>query len=115
ERFPDGRQQPADRIPPLNGRVGLLYRPRPTLRVEPFVRFAAPQDRLSDRDIRDPRIDPRGTAGWATGNVRLGWDIHPHVGVRLAIENLTDLNYREHGSGIDAPGFNAVLSFEGRF
>lgn len=115
EEFPDGSRRPADRIPPLNGQAAVLYRPLPTLWVEPFVRFATRQDRLSDRDLTDPRINPSGTPGWVTANVRLGWDVHPNVGVRLALENLTDLNYREHGSGIDAPGFNAVLSVEGRF
>ncbi|MFQ5804304.1 MAG: TonB-dependent receptor plug domain-containing protein [Candidatus Methylomirabilales bacterium] len=115
EEFPDGRQFPADRIPPLNGRVAALYRPRPTLWIEPFIRFSARQDRLSPRDISDPRIDPNGTPGWATINVKLGWDVHPNLGVRFALENITDANYREHGSGIDAPGIDAILSVEGRF
>ncbi|MCZ6479120.1 MAG: TonB-dependent receptor [candidate division NC10 bacterium] len=115
EEFPNGSEFPADRIPPLNGRVALLYWARPTLWVEPFVRFAARQDRLSPRDIADPRIDPNGTPGWATINVKLGWDAHPNLGVRFALENITDANYREHGSGIDAPGINAILSVEGRF
>ncbi|MEE8325897.1 MAG: TonB-dependent receptor, partial [candidate division NC10 bacterium] len=115
EEFPNGSEFPADRIPPLNGRVTLLYWARPTLWVEPFVRFAARQDRLSPRDITDPRIDPNGTPGWATINVKLGWDAHPNLGVRFALENITDANYREHGSGIDAPGINAILSVEGRF
>ncbi|MGH7406329.1 MAG: TonB-dependent receptor, partial [Candidatus Methylomirabilales bacterium] len=115
EEFPDGSRGPADRIPPLSGQAAVLYRPLPTLWVEPLVRFATRQDRLSDRDLTDPRINPSGTPGWVTAHVRLGWDVHPNVGIRLALENLIDLNYREHGSGIDAPGFNAVLSVEGRF
>ncbi len=115
EEFPDGRTEPADRIPPLNGRVGLLYRPRPTLWIEPFIRFATEQDRLSPRDKADPRINPNGTPGWVTGNVHLGWDIHPNVGLRFALENITNLKYREHGSGIDAPGVNAIFSLQGRF
>ncbi len=115
EESSDGSKFPADRIPPLNGQVALLYRPRPTLWIEPFIRFAATQNRLSPRDKTDPRIDPDGTAGWATINVKLGWDAHPHLGLRFALENITDANYREHGSGIDAPGIDAILSLEGRF
>lgn len=115
EEFPDGRTTPADRIPPLNGRVGLLYLPFPRLWVEPFVRFATTQDRLSDRDRTDPRINPKGTPGWVTTNLRLGWDLHPNLKARLTLENLFDLDYREHGSGINAPGLNAVASLEARF
>lgn len=115
EESSDGSKFPADRIPPLNGQVALLYRPRPTLWIEPFIRFAATQNRLSPRDKTDPRIDPDGTAGWATINVKFGWDAHPHLGLRFALENITDANYREHGSGIDAPGIDAILSLEGRF
>lgn len=66
-------------------------------------------------NLADPRIDPDGTPGWATLNVKLGFDPHRNVGLRLALENITDLNYREHGSGIDAPGIDFVLSLEGRF
>jgi outer membrane receptor protein involved in Fe transport len=115
EEFLDGRTLPADRIPPVNGQVGLLYRPMPRLWVEPFVRFAATQDRLSERDRTDPRINPEGTPGWVTANIRLGWEITEHFRGRLAVENIFDQPYREHGSGINAPGINAIVSLEARF
>jgi len=115
EEFRDGRTLPADRIPPVNGQVGFFYRPIPRLWVEPFVRFAGRQDRLSDRDRVDPRINPDGTAGWMTANIRLGWDISENFRVRLAGENLLDHSYREHGSGINAQGINAIVSMEARF
>ena len=50
EKFQDGQVSPADRIPPLHGRIGILYRPLPKIWIEPFVRFASRQDRLSNRD-----------------------------------------------------------------
>ena len=115
EQFRDGRTLPADRIPPLNGQVGLFYRPIPRLWVEPFVRFAGRQDRLSDRDRVDPRINPDGTPGWVTANLRLGWEINERFRGRLAVENIFDQPYREHGSGINAPGINATVSLEARF
>jgi outer membrane receptor protein involved in Fe transport len=115
EEFRDGRTLPADRIPPLNGQLGLFYRPMPRLWVEPFVRFSGRQDRLSDRDRVDPRINPEGTAGWVTANIRLGWEINERFRARLAVENLFDQPYREHGSGINAPGINAIISLEARF
>lgn len=115
EEFLDGKTVAADRIPPVNGQVGLLYRPMPRLWVEPFVRFAATQDRLSDRDRTDPRINPEGTPGWVTANIRLGWEITERFRARFAVENIFDQPYREHGSGINAPGINAIVSLEARF
>ena len=115
EEISDGRTAPADRIPPLNGQVGVLYRPTPRLWVEPFIRFATRQDRLSDRDKTDPRINPNGTPGWVTANIRLGWEINERFRTRLAVENLFDQSYREHGSGINAAGINATVSLEARF
>jgi outer membrane receptor protein involved in Fe transport len=79
------------------------------------VRFAGRQDRLSDRDRVDPRINPDGTAGWMTANIRLGWDISENFRARLAVENIFDQPYREHGSGINAAGINATVSLEARF
>jgi outer membrane cobalamin receptor len=73
EKVSGGTDVPADRIPPLNGRVGLLYEPNEVLNIEPFVVFADSQTRLSPRDIRDVRIDPAGTAGWMTANLRASW------------------------------------------
>lgn len=96
----------ADRIPPLNGRVGLVYNPSDRLRLEPYLDYAGPQNRLSPRDETDPRINPGGTPGWGTVNVLASWQASPRLELGLRIQNLGDRDYREHGSGIDAPGRN---------
>lgn len=97
---------PADRIPPLNARLGLVYKPSDVLRFEPYLDFAGRQDRLSPRDESDPRINPMGTAGWGSINFLASWQASPHLQLGLRLQNLGDRNYREHGSGIDAPGRN---------
>jgi outer membrane receptor protein involved in Fe transport len=97
---------PADRVPPLNGRLELTYEPGLNLRLQPWIDFAARQHRLSPRDQADPRIAPGGTPGYATFNFLLSWQATPGVELGLRLENLGDTNYREHGSGIDAPGRN---------
>ncbi|MBT8060820.1 MAG: TonB-dependent receptor [Gammaproteobacteria bacterium] len=109
EEDDDGVTVPADRVPPLNGRLGLVYRPRDTLRIEPYLDFASRQDRLSPRDVDDPRINPLGTAGWGTLNLLLSWQATDAAELGLRLQNLGDKNYREHGSGIDAPGRNLGL------
>ncbi len=111
----DGVTAPADRIPPLNGRLSVDFAPRAAVRVKPFLLFAAEQDRLSDRDVRDPRIDPDGTAGWLTANVEASWSSDGGWTVRLSALNLFDERYRVHGSGIDAPGRNLVLDVRYRW
>ena len=115
ERFPNGKTAPASRIPPANGRVGTLYALTRNLELEAFLRFSANQNRLSVRDERDSRINPNGTPGWLTTNLRLTWEINDHVSALLAVENLFDKSYREHGSGINAPGLNAIVALEARF
>lgn len=100
---------PADRIPPLNGKLGLEYFFRGDWHIEPYLLFASRQDRLSPRDIRDPRINPLGTAGWGTLNVLLDWQATASLQLGLRLENLADKAYREHASGIDAGGRNVGL------
>ena len=100
---------PADRIPPLNGKLGLEYFIKGNWRVEPYLLFAGHQQRLSPRDVRDPRIDPMGTAAWRTLNVSLDWQVTAMLQLGLRLENITDSHYREHASGIDAPGRNIGL------
>lgn len=115
ETFDDGSVLPADRIPPLNGRVGIHYDVLPTVWLETYSRFASGQNRLSGRDRVDPRINPQGTAGWATLNLRAGWQPSRHWSLQVDLENLLDKNYREHGSGIDATGINFMASVRTTF
>jgi outer membrane receptor protein involved in Fe transport len=98
---------PADRLPPLNGRLGLVFQPGDRWRIEPYLDFASRQDRLSPRDETDPRINPGGTPGWGTLNLLASWQASSVLELGLRLQNMGDRNYREHGSGIDAPGFNA--------
>ena len=102
----NGITTPADRIPPLNGKLGVLWQPTDRFQMDVFFLFAAQQDRLSDRDVRDPRINPDGTPGWSTFNVTLTWSPSERLQAGLRLENVGDRHYREHGSGIDAPGLN---------
>lgn len=122
------------REPPLNGILGIRWEP-PAQRLwgEFFVRGSAAQSRLNRSDIRDPRIpgttrdtgavefDANGAAidegspGWMTLNVRGGYQIAQHIQLTVALENLLDQRYREHGSGISAPGFNVIASLNNVF
>ncbi|MGA9572362.1 MAG: TonB-dependent receptor [Lysobacterales bacterium] len=104
-----GASFPADRIPPLNGQLGLEYFFNESLRMETYLMFAGQQDRLSPRDLGDPRINPDGTPGWGTLNLLLDWQATTRIQLGLRLENITDKEYREHASGIDSPGRNVGL------
>jgi outer membrane receptor protein involved in Fe transport len=118
EEFQAGQarqKEPASRIPPANGQVGGLYTLSDSVWIEGFLRFAADQNRLSERDTSDPRINPNGTPAWVTASLRAGWQINEYMSIKGALENMFDKSYREHGSGINAPGVNAIVSVETRF
>lgn len=107
-----GPDVPGDRIPPLNGRVSLAYQATQSLLIEPYVEFAAEQDRLSPRDVQDPRIDPVGTPGWMTANIRMTLAVSDDWYLLADFSNLLDKRYRTHGSGIDAAGRNLYVALQ---
>ena len=101
--------EPADRIPPLSGYLSIEYSPETAFGFEAWARMAGAQDRLSARDVRDTRINPDGTPGWASFGARGTWQPSDKWLLTLGIDNLLDANYRRHGSGIDATGMNVEL------
>jgi hemoglobin/transferrin/lactoferrin receptor protein len=73
--------------------------------------LAARADRLNTQDRVDvERIPPGGTPGYAIVGLRAGWKWRRHLTLSAALENLTDEDYRIHGSGLNEPGRNLVLS-----
>jgi outer membrane receptor protein involved in Fe transport len=96
-------EEPADRCPPLGGSLAARWSPTPRLALELGGKLAAAQRRLSARDRDDPRIDPEGTPAFAKlhASAAYSW---PSWTIAVALDNITDEQYREHGSGVDAPG-----------
>lgn len=104
----------ADRIPPLFGKAGLVWHASERWSFEGYSFYATRQDRLSPRDAIDPRINPDGTAGWATLNARIEFVASDALSLSLRAENLGDVRYREHGTGLDEPGRNFIFSVDWR-
>ncbi len=103
---------PADRVPPLNAQFGLQWQQSDRWRFDAQVFAAARQDRLSERDLTDPRINPEGTAGFSRVDLGARYRVNDDLVIEARIENLGDKAYREHGSGIDAPGRNLLIGFD---
>jgi outer membrane receptor protein involved in Fe transport len=100
-------REPVGRIPPISGAVSVrraVGRIGSGAWLELAVRGAGEQDRLSGRDTRDSRIQQGGTPGFAIAAVRGSMFAWRGTRVSGGLENLFDRGYREHGSGIDAPG-----------
>ena len=114
--------QPIRREQPLGGLLGLRWdEAKGRFWGEFYSRLADKQDRLSSGDRRDPRIpgttrdtsvdDPEaGTPGWFTLNIRAGVKIANLPSLTVGVENILNKRYREHGSGVDGPGTNLVVS-----
>lgn len=72
--------------------------------------WADDADKLSTRDANDTsRIPPGGTPGYLVFHLRAGKRLTDRLRVDAAVENLTDEDYRIHGSGQNMPGRNFVL------
>ena len=110
QRIAGSPAEPGDRIPPLSGRLELSFDAGGDVRVDAWLRYAGEQDRLSARDVGDTRIDPNGTSGWGVLGARSTWDASGGWQFALGIDNLFDKRYRVHGSGLDAPGRNLMIS-----
>lgn len=108
-------KEPADRIPPLNGFLSYEYRFDSQWSLNPKIIFSDRQDRLSNRDTRDPRINPNGTGGFTTYNFYAKYQLTDESKIRVGIENIFDKKYREHGSGLNAAGKNLHISYSQEF
>jgi len=96
------QNEPLRRIPPMHGGLKVL-RQRGNLQTSAELVFAGEQTRLSAGDKADNRMNPMGTAGWAIVNAEAAY---AWKSIRLAVQaqNIGDVDYRMHGSGINGVG-----------
>jgi len=103
--------EPIDRLMPPTGHLGLRHHLHARFWIEGACRMAARADKLSTGDKADTsRIPPGGTPGYAVYDVRANWNCHDRLRLSAAVENITDEDYRIHGSGVNEPGRNLVLA-----
>jgi outer membrane receptor for ferrienterochelin and colicin len=97
------KNEPIRRIPPLNGRFGFRYRDQKGIKASTDWIFALKQDRLSNGDIADDRIQEGGTPGWNVVNINLGYTVK-FLDIYAGLKNIFNAEYRIHGSGINGVG-----------
>ena len=79
--------------------------------VEGRVLAAAREDRITaaDQAADNQRIPTNGTPSYVVASLYSGWQVHESLNLTAGVENLTNTSYRNHGSGQNEPGINAVL------
>ncbi len=105
-------REPISRLMPPTTRLALRYEPlnRP-YSAELIHTLVGHQHNLSASDRLDTeRIPPGGTPGYRVWTLRAAWKFPRNFTLSAALENLTDRDYRIHGSGINEPGRNLILS-----
>lgn len=105
----ESKDEPMRRIPPLNGMFGINYNIINNLLVVAEFVFATKQDRLAAGDISDNRIPDGGTEGWNVINFYLSYKFR-NLNLNIGFMNLTDEDYRYHGSGINMFGRSAKFT-----
>lgn len=103
--------EPVSRLLPLTASAALRWtHPSQKLWIEGRVLAAQEADRLASSDKTDTqRIPTGGTPGHVVAMLHAGWRPCDNFELTLGLENLTDEDHRNHGSGQNEPGFNAIV------
>ena len=113
---PEKTEEPISRLMPTTYHAGIRWEPTDKCWLEGLVTIAEKQDDLSSRDKSDTqRIPPGGTPGYTVYVIRGGWNMTDFITATAAVENITDEDYRIHGSGLNEPGRNFLIAVDCRF
>ena len=107
------RRDYISRLMPPTAELGLRWQSdeRAKYWCELVGKAATKADKLSAEDELDAqRIPPGGTPGYAVCHVRAGTQLTRALALALSVENVLDEDYRIHGSGVNEPGRNVILT-----
>lgn len=107
-------REPASRMAPLQAYGGLRWQHSDELKwAEAWFWAVDNQDQLSLKDETDlERIPPGGTPGYTVFGLTAGMELQKNVTLSASVENIGDHDYRVHGSGVNAPGRNFILTVD---
>lgn len=106
------QDKPNTRQLPLTGSLALRWTAASKKYwVEGRVLAAELEDRITaaDQAADNQRIPTGGTPGYIVASLHAGWQVNEHLDLTCGIENLTDEDYRNHGSGQNEPGLNGIF------
>ena len=105
-------EKPVSRQMPLTGSVALRWTDSSSKYwVEGRVLAATEEDRITaaDQAADNQRIPTHGTPGYIVASLHAGWKVNENLDLTCGIENLTDQDYRNHGSGQNEAGLTGVF------
>lgn len=107
------KNEPMRRIPPLFGQNKISFvKKNKTFAIT--HQFAGKQDRLAQGDKDDNRIGKLGTPGWNIFNIDAGWEFK-NLSLNTSLINISNVQYKTHGSGVYAMGRAVNFSFKIEF
>jgi len=114
---------PLGKVGPNTFHLGVRYEPKASkVWVEGLITVADRQSHLAFQEglpggAGDGQGIPgkHGTPGYTVYTVRGGWAVTENLTTTVAVENVTDKDYRQHGSGVNEPGTNFILGADVRF
>ena len=107
------KNEPMRRIPPLFGQNKISFvKKNKTLAIA--HQFAGKQDRLAQGDKDDNRIGKLGTPGWNIFNIDAGWQVK-NISLNTSLINISNIQYKTHGSGVYGMGRAVNFSFKIEF
>ena len=107
------KNEPMRRIPPLFGQNKICFvKKNKTLAIT--HQFAGKQDRLAQGDKDDNRIGKLGTPGWNIFNIDAGWQVK-NISLNTSLINISNVQYKTHGSGVYGMGRAVNFSFKIEF
>ena len=108
---------PLDHIPPFYGKTAVKYTSNNV--IAEFYLLYNGWKRLKDYNVYGEdnlkNATQYGTPAWCTLNFTLTLRMLKSLDISIALENITDENYRPFASGISAPGRNLVFKINGWF
>jgi len=107
-------QNPMRRIPPLSSLFRVNYHINDYFTVYYKAIYSAKQDRLSEGDKRDSRIPEGGTPSFFVNSLGANVNVKSYK-LTLLLDNLFDVKYKYHGSGVYQPGRSFLLKFITKF
>jgi hemoglobin/transferrin/lactoferrin receptor protein len=102
------RDEALRRIPPLHGRLSASYKNKKIFYSTEWL-YAAKQTRLAQGDKDDIRIPTGGTPGWNVLNMYAGYQLK-QIQINTGLQNIFNVDYRTHGSGINGVGRSVWVS-----
>ena len=112
----DGDEEPLPKVGPARAHLGVRFVPEESgVWVEAVVTAADEQSHLDlgAKGGGDAQRQPvNGTPGYAILTLRGGVAVTENLTLTAAIENVTNKDYRIHGSGQNEPGTNAILGVD---